>query len=172
MLSQASRQEILRKINSKTGYPVNEAVLSPAVKQAITNLATVQRTLFIVTEVLRGEQGRVDGSFVLSAAARLRKDPGRAERDALREDVNRLQAEIEVKILDIASQILAEDSARQSGQAIPLYKGQLRLTQLRCPSCGAPLPIPTTHFVQCQYCKATVTIHNVSTQLAALIQNI
>ena len=65
MLSQASKEEILRKLESKTGHPVSEEGLSPGNRRAIANLAEIQRNLFAISEVLNGEQGRVQRSAEL-----------------------------------------------------------------------------------------------------------
>jgi hypothetical protein len=172
MLSQSSRQEILRKIASKTGYTVNEANLTPPTRQAITNLATVQRHLFVVTEILRGENSRMEGSFLLRAASRVGMDSEKSERKSLGDEINSLQAEIDAKVSELAGQVTAEDSARQAGTAPPEYKVRLELVELKCPQCGATLPLPTGRFTTCQYCKAAFTIEDVSSQLKSMIQGI
>lgn len=172
MLSQTSRREILRKINFRTGYQVIEYNLSPATRQAITNLAEVQRHLFVITEILRGEDSRIQRSAILTMASKIGKDSEKAERATLADEMSKLQAEIDAKVEVISNQIVAEESARQSGAAPPEYKGKLDLVELKCPSCGATLPIPTGRFTTCQYCKATLTIQDVSTQLKSMIQGI
>lgn len=172
MLSQTSRQEILRKINAKIGYTFNEANLTPSTRQAISNLATVQRHLFAITEILRGENSRIRGSLILSTAAKIGKGSEKTERAALADEISKLQVEIDSKVTDISDQVVAEDTARQSGQPPPEYKGKLELIQLKCPSCGAALPIPTGRFSTCQYCRATLTIQDVSSQLKSMIQGI
>ena len=172
MLSQASRQEVIRKINVKAGFVVAEATLTPATRQAITNLATIQRHLYIVLEILRGEQSRIERSTILTAASKIGMGSERAERAALTDEVSKLQAEIDNKIGELANQIMAEQNAAQSGQPPPAYKGSLELVQLKCPNCGASLPIPTSQFIQCQFCKNTFTIRDVSAQIRSMIQSI
>jgi hypothetical protein len=172
MLSQTSRREILRKINFKTGYQVVEYNLTPATRQAITNLAEVQRHLFVITEILRGENRRIEGSAILTMASKFGKDSEKGERIALADEVSKIQADIDAKVADISNQVIAEDSALKSGLPPPMYKGTLSSFQLKCPSCGATLPIPTGRFTTCQYCKATLTIQDVSTQLRSMIQGI
>jgi hypothetical protein len=172
MLSQTSRQEILRKINSKIGYPIKEENLTPATRQAITNLAVVQRHLFVITELLRGEKSRIERSFILSTASKLGKDSGRTERTAFADEISKLQAEIDNKISEVSQQILAEENARQLGQPLPQYSGKLEVVQLKCPSCGASLPIPTGRVLQCQYCKNAFTIQEVSSQVMSMIRSI
>jgi len=172
MLSQTSRQEILRKINVKAGFIVAEETLTPATRQAITNLATVQRHLYIVLEILRGEQSRIDRSTILTAASKIGMGSERAERAALADEVNKLQAEIDNKIGELANQITAEQNAARSGQPPPAYKGSLELVELKCPNCGASFPIPTSQFIQCQFCKTTFTIRDVSAQIRSMIQSI
>jgi hypothetical protein len=65
MLSRYSRQEILRKLTVKVGYPVQEETRSPGTRRAIANLADFQRHLFLISEVLNGERGRVEQSVIL-----------------------------------------------------------------------------------------------------------
>jgi len=172
MLSQTSRQEIVRKINAKAGFVVAEEKLTPATRQAITNLATVQRHLYVVLEILRGEQSRIDRSAILTAASKIHVGSERAERATLTDEVKNLQTEIDNKIGELVNQITAEQDAVQSGQPPPAYKGSLELIQLKCPNCGASLPIPTSQFIQCQFCKATFTIRDVSAQIRSMIQSI
>ncbi len=169
MLSQTSKQEILRKLGANLGYLVNEENLSPSTRQAVTNLAAVQRHLLVISEILRGEQSRVDRSVLLSFSNRLRKD---RERDVHSEEINKLQSEIDNKISEISTQVLQEDKARQLGQPPPERQGSLELVQLKCPTCGAALPMPTGRFIECQYCKATLSIQDVSSQIKTMIQSI
>ncbi len=169
MLSQTSKQEILRKLGGNLGYLVNEENLSPSTRQAVTYLAAVQRHLLVISEILRGEQSRVDHSVLLSFSARLRKD---RERDVHSEEINKLQSEIENKISEISTQVLQEEKARQLGQPPPERQGSLELAQLKCPTCGAALPMPTGRFIECQYCKATLSIQDVSSQIKTMIQSI
>ena len=171
MFSQ-SRQEILRKINSQIGYEIKEEELTPATRQAITNLATLQKHLFAITELLRGENSRIERSFILRTAAKMGKDSGKTERLTLTQQINGLQTDINAKASEIANQALAELNARQMGTPPPVYGGKLELIQLKCPSCGAALPMPTGHFLTCQYCKATLTLEDVSTQMKTMIQGV
>jgi hypothetical protein len=172
MLSQTSREEIIRKIESRTGYLIEEEKLSPATRQAITNLATIQRHLLVITELLRGEQSRIDRSLLLRVASRLGEDSEKAEKAKMMDEIKNLQLEIDNKIPDIAKQIQDEETARQSGLALPEYKGKLEMVELKCPSCGASLPLPTSHLFQCQYCKNTFAVQDISSQLKSMIQNI
>jgi hypothetical protein len=172
MLSHTSRQEIVRKLNSEIGYSFKEENLTPSTRQAITNLAAVQRHLFVITEILRGENSRIESSFILRSASKLGKDSGKTERTAQANEISKLQSEIDAKVSALSTQILAEENARLAGQAPPEYKGNLELVQLKCPSCGAALPMPTGRFITCQYCKATLTIQDVSNQLKSMIQSI
>ena len=172
MLSQTSRREILRKLNFRTGYQVIEYNLTPATRQAITNLAEVQRHLFVITEILRGENRRIEQSTILTMASKFGKDSEKAERETLSGEISKIQDEIDAKVTDISKQVVAEDSAQRSGMPPPEYKGALSPFQLKCPSCGATLPIPTGRFTTCQYCKATLTIQDVSAQLRSMIQGI
>lgn len=172
MLSQTARQEILRKVSSAVGYTISEDKLTPFTRQAITNLAVIQRHLFVITEILRGERSRVDRSLVLTTASKLGRDGGKAERTSLADEIAELQRDVDNKVLELSSHILGELSAHQSGQPHPEYDSRVGLVQLKCLACGASLPIPTSRYLQCQYCKATLTIQDVSAQLGAMIRRL
>jgi hypothetical protein len=169
MLSRTSRQEILTRLETTVGRPINEENLSPSTRQAITNLAAVQRNLLVISEVLRGEQSRVDRSALLSLSSRLHGDH---ERDVHSDEIKNLQAEIDNKVAEISNQIFQEEKARQSGQPLPQRTSTLEADQLKCPTCGAPLPMPTGRYLECQYCKATLSIQDVSPQIKTMIQGI
>ncbi len=172
MLSQNSRQEILRRINSKVGYTVDEVNLTPATRQAITNLATMQRHLLVITELLEGENSRIERNTLLRLASKIGKDSEKKERAKLAEEISKLQLEVDAKVSELSDRILKEENARQAGQPPPEYGASLEIAQLKCPTCGATLPLPTGRFVKCQYCSAALTIQEVSSQMKSMIQNI
>jgi len=102
MLSQSSRREILRKLNLKLGYEVREENLSPGSRQAITNLATIEKHLSVMTEILRGENSRIASSAVLRAAARQGRQAERSERAAYADEIDKIHLEIDNKIAQLA----------------------------------------------------------------------
>lgn len=169
MLSQTSRQEILRKLGAQVGGPIDEEALSQSTRQAISNLASVQRHLWIISEILKGEQSRVERNAILSFASKHHKDE---QREAHSEEIGRLQAELNSKVAEVSVQILEEAKAKRSGLPPPERQGSLEAIQLKCPSCGADLPMPTGRFMECQYCKTTLSIQDVSTQMKNAIQGI
>jgi DNA-directed RNA polymerase subunit RPC12/RpoP len=172
MLSNTSRQEIIRKIESNLGYAVNVEDLTPSTRQAIANLAMVQRHLYVITELLRGEKGRIERSAILRLASRLGKDSEKLERAQLAEEIGKLQQEVDGKVSELISRIVAEETARRSGLPPPEYGSALGVAQLKCPQCGAALPMPTGRYMQCQYCKSTLTVQDISPQLKSIIQSI
>jgi len=169
MLSRTSREEILRKLESKVGYTIEEDRLSLGTRQAITSLADFQRHLFVISEILNGEQGRVERSPFLSFSSKLYKD---REVEAHTDEIKNLQREIDNKVSEISAQILQEDEARRKGQPPPEREGGIDAFQLKCPTCGAALPMPTGRFVKCEYCNATLSIQDVSSQIKTMIQSI
>jgi hypothetical protein len=169
MLSQASKDEILRKLAAKTGHPVSEEGLSPGSRRAIANLAEIQRNLFAISEVLYGEQSRIQRSALLSLSSKLHKD---SEMQAHGAEVKSLQTDVDNKISEISAQILQEDEARTSGLPLPERQGGLGAIELKCPNCGAVLPMPTGRFVKCEYCSTTLSIQDVSSQIRSMIQSI
>jgi hypothetical protein len=169
MLSRTSKEEILRKLDSRVGFPINEKDLSMATRQAIANLAAVQRNLFVISEILNGEQSRIEGSVVLKVASKVRKDKEVASHAT---EIEGLQAEISNKISELSDHILQEVKAKDSGTPPPARYGNVEAVQLKCPNCGADLPMPTGRFTKCQYCNTTVSIQDVSSQIKNLIQSI
>jgi len=169
MLSRASKEEILRKLAAKVGHPISEEGLSPGDRRAVANLAEIQRNLFAISEVLNGEQSRIQRSTLLSLSSRLHKDK---EMETHGAEVRSLQTEIDNKISEISTQILQEDEARSSGLPSPERQGGLDAIELKCPNCGAALPMPSGRFVKCEYCSATLSIQDVSGQIRSMIQSI
>ena len=169
MLSRYSREEIIKKLTAKVGYPVEEAKLSPETRRAIANLADFQRHLFLISEILNGERGRVEQSLILSAASRLHRDK---EMDAHVEEIVKLQKEVDAKISEISAQIVLEDEAKQSGVPAPSRGGGLEALELKCPTCGAGLPLPAGRYVKCKYCDSTISIQDVSSQIRDMIQSV
>ena len=89
-----------------------------------------------------------------------------------RAEVRSLQTEIDNKISEISTQILQEDEARSTGLPPPERRGGLNAVELKCPNCGAALPMPTGRFVRCEYCSSPLSIQDVSSQIRSLIQSI
>jgi len=169
VLSQTSKEEILRKLGAKVGHPVGEEGLSPSSRRAVANLSEIQRNLFAISEVLNGEQSRIQRSAILSLSSKLRKNK---EMEIHGAEVRSLQAELDSKISEISAQVLQEDEARSSGLPPPERQGGLDAVELKCPNCGATLPMPNGQFVKCQYCSATLSIQDVSSQIKSMIQSI
>jgi len=169
MLSQVSRKEIVRRLEVRVGHPLDDGALSPGTKQAITELASVQRHLFIISEVLKGEQSRLEKSTILRLSSKIHRD---RELEAHSEEIVKLQAEINAKVSEISSRILQEDRASQTGEPLPDRQRSGEPVQLKCPTCGAALPMPTGRFMKCQYCNSALSIQDVSEQIATMIRSI
>ncbi|HXW95633.1 MAG TPA: hypothetical protein VEJ19_08000 [Nitrososphaerales archaeon] len=169
MLSRASKEEVIRKLEAKVGHPVSEEGLSPGNRQAVANLAEIQRNLFAISEVLNGEQSRIQRSMLLSMSSKLHKDK---ELEVHGAEVKSLQKEVDNKISEISAQILREDEAKISGLPPPERQGGLDAVELKCPNCGAVLPMPNGRFVKCEYCSTTLSIQDVSSQIRSMIQSI
>lgn len=169
MLSRTSRQEILRRLEAKAGFQIDEGRLTVETRQAIGILADFQRHLFVITEILNGEEGRVEDSVLLTLASRVRKDEEIAAHSG---EIAKLQGEIDAKVDELSKQIAGEAEALRKGSPPPERKGRLQTAKLECPSCGAELPIPTGRYVRCEYCNSTVSIQDVSGQMKELIRKI
>ncbi len=118
---------------------------------------------------MNGEQGRIERSPLLGLVSKLHKD---REIDSHAAEIRGHQSELDTKISEISSQIVAEEKAVAGGQPIPEREGGTSAIELECPSCGADLPMPTGRFVKCQYCNATISLRDVSPQIKNIIQNI
>jgi hypothetical protein len=168
MLSSTSRQEILRKIGAQLGYQVTDADLSPEARRAVTSLATIQRNLSVVSELLKGETGRVDRSLVLRAASKVGLEPEAAERSSLRGQMAQLQKEVDAKVLELSSNVLPG----QKGTPTADGPRKEELVALKCPQCGASLPLPTGRLFKCEYCGATLSFQDVTEQLTNIIRGL
>lgn len=169
MLSRVSRQEVLRRLEAGVGHPIDDEALSLGTKQAITELALVQRHLFVISEVLKGEQSRFEQSTILRLSSKVHRD---RELQVHADEIARIQAEINGKVSEVSAHILQEDNARKSGGPLPERQRSGELIQLKCPTCGATLPMPTGRFMKCQYCNSALSIQDVSQQMVTMIRNI
>jgi DNA-directed RNA polymerase subunit RPC12/RpoP len=169
MLSRTSKEEVLHRLEAKSGRPIDEKSLSPATKKAVSSLAEIQRRLYVISEILNGEQGRIQSSAVLSLASRVRKDK---EVAAHMNELEAIQVELDKKATEISEQVVLEEKARETGQPLPVRNGGLEAVQLKCPTCGAALTMPTGRFTKCEYCGSTISIQDVSSQIKSMIRNI
>lgn len=169
MLSRTSRQEILRKLSDRVGHPVEEGKLSPDTRRAVRNLADVQRHLLVIEEILQGERGRVERSRLLTFASRFREDGEIAVHAG---EIRKLQGELDAKVSEISGQIKKEEEARESGKPVPAREGGAEAVQLKCPACGAGLPMPTGRYVKCEYCGSAMSIKDISSQMTQMIRSI
>lgn len=156
-------------MEAKVGHPIDERELSLGARQAIANLADVQRHLLVISEILSGEQSRVEHSVVLSFSSKFHGDK---EIGVHANEISMLQTEINNKISELSNQILQEYEARRSGRPPPERQGGVDAVQLKCPTCGAILPMPTGRYVKCEYCSSVLSIQDVSSQIKTMIQNI
>ena len=151
------------------GHPINEEELTQDTRRAITRLTEIQRNLFAISGILEGEQNRINQNALLSLSSRLRKDN---EMEGHAAEVNNLQKEIDNKISEISAHVIQEEEAIRSGSLPPKREGVIEAVELKCPECGATLPMPTGRFVKCDYCKTTLSIQDVSSQIKGMIQSI
>ena len=87
-------------------------------------------------------------------------------------EVTNLQKEIDSKVSEISGEVLLEEEASRSGGLPPPRQGGLEAVELKCPNCGAKLPMPTGRFVKCEYCETTLSIQDMSSQIREMIQSI
>jgi DNA-directed RNA polymerase subunit RPC12/RpoP len=169
MLSRTARQEITRKLEAKTGFPVDEGKLTLETRRAIGNLADFQRHIFVISEILNGEVGRVESSVLLSLSSKVWKDKEIASHS---NEITQLQKEIDAKVTELSVQIAGEVEAARTGNPPQGRQGGLEAAMLKCPSCGAALPIPTGRYLKCEYCNSTLSFQEVSAQMREMIRSI
>ena len=169
MLSRTARQEILRRLEVKAGFPIDEGKLTVETRRAIGSLADFQRHIFVISEVLNGEKGRVEDSAILTLASRVRRDK---EIAAHSEEIAQLQKEIDAKVAELSGQIAGEVEAAAAGKPPPGRQGGLEAATLKCPSCGATLPIPTGRYTKCEFCGTALSFQDVSAQMKDMIRSI
>jgi DNA-directed RNA polymerase subunit RPC12/RpoP len=168
MLSRTSRYEILRKIELNVGHPVSEAGLSPETRKAVDSLAMVQRNLFAIADILRGEKSRVESSPVLSFSHKVHKDKQMLVHE---DEVKVLQGELDAKIAEVSARIANEDRAKVAANP-EAQPEEAKAYVLKCPSCAATIPMPAGRFVKCPYCRSVISIQDMGDQIKSLIQSI
>ena len=170
MLSEQAKQDVISKINTRLGYDLSEAALSPSMLRAITSLAIVQKHLYVVKMILGAELSRVERHALLRLANKVRPN---LEMTVQGDEISRLQTDIDSKANDLADRILNDHKAQMSGEALASTQTDKPIvTELKCVSCGAQLPIPTARFVKCRYCGTTFSITELAPQLKSMIQSI
>lgn len=170
LLERQIREDILERISDTIGYRVTEDNLSPAIKQSITNIIKIRKNLLVLEEIYRGEIGRIENSVVLKITNRVRKNRG------LEEEYNRILAmknDLDKKIISIAERELMETTIRQAHpEAEDKDKNLLKVMELKCPKCGAPMPFPNSYTIRCKYCGTEFLVSDIFPQMDLLIRTI
>ncbi len=157
MLIESAKQDILERISAKVGYAVGESSLSPALRQSITTLAPVERSLYTMRQIYFAEVNRSNQNFVTRFATR--GDKHAIERDG--QEVQRLKTAVDSKVEDLSKRVLMEQTLKHTvGESPVEANGSATLTALKCPNCGAALPFPTSIMVKCDYCGGSLSIQN------------
>lgn len=169
MLLESARKDILERISNKIGYTISESSLSPALRQSITTLAHVERSFDTMRQIYYAEANRSNQNFVTRFASR--GDKHAIERDG--QEVQRLKSAIDMKVEDLSKRVLLEQTLKQTaGETRIQTTDSAALTALKCPNCGASLPLPTNTVVKCGYCGGSLSIQNLQLQLASIVQGI
>ncbi|MEM3192214.1 MAG: hypothetical protein QW292_09030 [Candidatus Parvarchaeota archaeon] len=170
MLSSQAKQEIISRLSTKVGYALSESDLTPDLRRAISTLASVEKSLSIMTEISRGEKARTNGSVILSLASRVHHSKDDLK---LKDQIAKIQQEIESKLNDISNRILKGEKLRVSEDPTrSVTQVSNPIVELKCIKCGAPLPIPTSQFIKCPYCGGTLLIQDFAPQLFAIVNGI
>ena len=179
MLIDVARQAVIDGINQNMGYSVSQSELPVGIRQSIEGLAIIQKNLYIMREVLNGERSRIQNNAIRSFIS---KHHVSKEMDNQASQIGDLQLEINNKITEICDRIRIQDSAPQRQVSIGSVtistnkdindKSSSSLLALKCPNCGAPLQMPSSQFVKCNYCKTTISIQDFGLQIKSMIQNL
>ena len=154
LLETQIREEIFERINNKLGYKITEENLSPTLRQKITNLVAIRKNLLILEEANRGQKTRINNSTILRIAGRAIKN-----KDLIEEQnrISALKAELERGVISVADEISKEGLIQKiSSASVNNEVYSVKITELKCPRCGAPLPFHDSHSVKCKYCGATL----------------
>jgi len=170
LLEKQIREEIMEKISNEVGYKVREESLPPWIKQSITNIISIQKNLLILEEIYRGERGRVANSAILKLTSKVRKNDNL---DQEYEKILKLKSDLNIKIISIAKEVSALRFNRPlSQQTENKEESSLKIMELKCPKCNAPLPFPNSYKIQCKYCGTTFLISDILPQMDSIIKNI
>jgi len=92
------------------------------------------------------------------------------------QEISSIEDKISSKIDELSERITKEQKLGWIKQNIPMEKtsftSEPMILELRCPKCGASLPMPTTNFIQCKYCGTILTIKDIGSQIKSLIESI
>jgi len=170
LLEKQIREEIMEKISNEVGYKVREENLPPWIKQSITNIISIKKNLLILEEIYKGERGRVANSVILKLTGKIKRNDNL---DQEYEKILKLKSDLNIKIILIAKEVLALQFNRPpSQQAENKEENSLKIMELKCSKCNAPLPFPNSYKVQCEYCGTTFLIDDILTQMDSIIKNI
>jgi len=170
LLEKQIREEIMEKISNEVGYKVREENLPPWIKQSITNIISIKKNLLILEEIYKGERGRVANSVILKLTGKVKRNDNL---DQEYEKILKLKSDLNIKIILIAKEVLALQFNRPlSQQTENKEESSLKIMELKCPKCNAPLPFPNSYKIQCKYCGTTFLIGDILTQMDSIIKNI
>lgn len=179
MLIDVARQAVIDGLSQRMGYQISQNELSTEVRQSVEALATIQKNLYVMREVVNGERSRIKNNAIRSFMSKHIKNK---EIDDQNNQIGELQSEINKKIVEISERIQSakKDSQKHvtigsislSPQDIDSNTPNANLLVLKCPSCGATLPMPTSQFVECRYCRSTISIQDFGLQFRSIIENL
>ena len=165
-----AKKDILERLSERVGFELVESSLSAPLRTSINTLAHVERSLYAIRQIYYAELDNSQNFLSRFASKRTRLG---IEKD--REEVERLKTAVADKIEDLSKRILSEHAIKENA-AVPnsnsILTNSAQLVTLKCPNCGARLPMPATEFVKCDYCGSTLTMQNLQTQLSSILQGI
>lgn len=179
MLIDVARQAVMEGISQRLSYSVALSDLPPDLRSSVESLASIQKNLYVMQEILNGERSRIQSNSIRSFISKHRPNKDIIEHgnrvDELQSDINNKISELSERIRKshAASEVLDKiGSVSMSAQSEVINKTNPSLLVLKCPSCGAPLQMPTSQFVKCNYCSSTISIQDFGLQLKSMIEKI
>ena len=95
------------------------------------------------------------------------------ELNKLLEEINSVEKKVFEKIDELSHRVQNELKMGWITQSVPTPQSHgPTVVELRCPNCGAPLPMPTSSTIQCKYCGTVITVRDIGFQLKSLIDTI
>ena len=165
-----AKKDIFERLSERVGFELVESSLSAPLRTSIYTLAHVERSLYAIRQIYYAELDNSQNFLSRFASKRTRLG---IEKD--REEVERLKTAVADKIEDLSKRILSEHAIKEN-TVVPnsnsILTNSAQLVTLKCPNCGAGLPMPATEFVKCDYCGSTLTMQNLQAQLSSILQGI
>lgn len=139
--------DIFSKICDVLGYEIKSESIDPVILLRIKKLAEIKKIVYILSEVIRGENGRVKNHLLLRIGNKINND-----QSLLTVQFEMIQLQINNKIKEIADSILKAtlQSNIKDGRSGIIHIS--KSVEINCPSCNSSLLNKGTSILLCEKC--------------------